>query len=114
VEEFQLKQKYNTVFVNSVHEVTYVNYDLVIFGDVLEHMSDMAARTELVFATISNRAVCASLPIIHAPQGAVNGNPYETHVKHWGFQEMRDVLPWDETFEGHTIGAFWWEDSSKS
>jgi hypothetical protein len=57
------------------------NYDLVILGDILEHMSELDAVS--LWEKISSQAKCAiiSIPIIHYHQDAINGNPYEVHVE---------------------------------
>jgi hypothetical protein len=56
-------------------------YDLVILGDILEHMSESDAIN--LWDKISKQAKYAiiSIPIIHYHQDAINGNPYEVHVE---------------------------------
>jgi hypothetical protein len=64
-----------------VRDVTNFEYDLVILGDILEHMSESDAIT--LWDKISKQAKYAiiSIPIIHYHQDAINGNPYEVHVE---------------------------------
>jgi hypothetical protein len=72
-------------------------YDLVILGDILEHMSESDAVS--LWDKISKEAKYAiiSIPIIHYHQDAINGNPYEVHVEEdW---TMEKVL---EKFKGIT------------
>ena len=56
-------------------------YDLVILGDILEHMSESDAVN--LWSKISKEAKYAmiSIPIVHYHQGAINENPYEVHVE---------------------------------
>ena len=83
IEQFNLREKYDRVFVDDIRgwsEEDFAGYDLVIFGDVLEHMS----HTESV--GVWHRAHSAkygliSVPVIHYPQGAYGGNPYEIHIQ---------------------------------
>lgn len=52
-------------------------YDLILMIDVLEHYEEPVAP--LVRAMRGARSVVLSTPHAFAEQGAVNGNPYETH-----------------------------------
>ena len=56
-------------------------FDLVILGDILEHMP-MKDAVDL-WNKIKQDAKYAliSIPIIHYPQGAVDDNPYEVHIE---------------------------------
>lgn len=81
IEYFNLKNRYNNVYELDVREFSDFDYDLVIFGDVLEHMSENDALE--VWEKVSKKARNAiiSIPIIHYHQDAINGNPYEVHVE---------------------------------
>lgn len=87
--------------------------DLVIFGDVLEHMArgdavDLLHKAEAVGAW----NILVSLPIVEAPQGEVDGNPHEEHVHHWNADDMWQVLNAlggkVEYEYGETLGVWWW------
>ena len=81
IDQFDLENRYNKLFAMDVKNMTNFAYDLVILGDVLEHMSEQSA-VEL-WDRISQQAKYAiiSIPIIHYHQDAINGNPYEIHVE---------------------------------
>lgn len=81
IDQFNLENRYDKLFVMDVRQMTNFKYDLIILGDVLEHMSEESA-VEL-WDRISQQAKCAiiSIPIIHYHQDAINGNPYEVHVE---------------------------------
>lgn len=122
VRQFKLKSTKTRVMYDELHimeaadaELHLFHRDLVIFGDVLEHMSKGEAQRLL------NRAheggawnIAVSVPIIHAPQGAVDGNPYEEHVHHYTVEEMTEMLL--ECLPGGTlhkqpqttVGVWWW------
>jgi hypothetical protein len=53
----------------------------VIFGDVLEHMSEEDSLAVWADAKHYAKAGLISVPVIHYPQGAEYGNPYEVHVQ---------------------------------
>ena len=91
IQEFNLNKRYDKLFQVDVREHDDFNYDLVIFGDILEHMSKEDAIA--LWNKVSKQAKYAliSIPIIHYPQGASFGNPYEIHVKDdWNTQEVLD------------------------
>lgn len=114
IDEFQLKRDYDAVYNFDIRDTDFFfaadsNRDLAIFGDVLEHMTEDEARKVIMAAKQAFRYVLVSIPIVHAPQGAVNGNPYEEHVKHWSFEEMHAAMGYCMAFKGHTIGLYWWD-----
>ncbi|MET9521510.1 class I SAM-dependent methyltransferase [Streptomyces coeruleorubidus] len=87
--------------------------DLVIFGDVLEHMArgdavDLLRKAEAAEAW----NILVSLPIVEAPQGEVDGNPHEEHLHHWDASDMDSVLAElggkVQSMRGETLGVWWW------
>lgn len=110
VERFLLGQKYDVVVVDDIRDwkPTILNDYLILFGDCLEHMSRDDAVALLEFHKQHASEIYVSVPIVHSPQGACFGNPYEEHLYHWGFSEMMDQLPGCDTFEGVQVGRFWW------
>lgn len=84
IKEYNLESLYDNVIQVDVREHEDFNYDLVIFGDVLEHMSEADALAVWEKASKQAKWGIISIPIIHCPQGDVGGNPYEIHVEdHW-------------------------------
>ncbi|MFJ6073692.1 class I SAM-dependent methyltransferase [Streptomyces sp. NPDC093065] len=87
--------------------------DLVICGDVLEHMprEDAVALLERIVAAGAWN-ILVSLPIIDFPQGEVDGNPHEAHLHQWDPDDMDQVLAArggrTETMRGQTLGCWWW------
>lgn len=113
VEQYSLLDLYDEILVDDAKNVNSSIYgvDLVIAGDVIEHM-DKTEGKKLV-ARIKKRTnnFFVSIPIRHYPQGPWQGNPYEAHVSHWEFDEMKRVLGSGvvETWKGRTLGYFWWK-----
>ncbi len=101
VHTYRLHDHYDEIVVGDARLVELPACDVVILGDVAEHMSeadalDLWARA----ATAARRAVYLSIPIVHYPQGEIEGNAHEHHV----------VDDWDHdkvmaAFDG--IGAHW-------
>src|SRR5688500_3065789 len=114
ISQYDLKLKYDKVIHDDIRNLPFVGEadqgaDLIIFGDVLEHMPEDDARQLILKAKQHFRWILVSITIIHAPQGEVNGNPYEAHIKHWGFDEMHAAMGYCMAFKGHTIGLYWWD-----
>ncbi|WP_431781717.1 class I SAM-dependent methyltransferase [Streptomyces chumphonensis] len=92
--------------------------DLVIAGDVLEHMprEDAVALLERIVQgpddNTGARHILVSVPIVESEQGEVDGNPHEAHVHQWDPDDMNQVLAQlggrAETYRGGTLGCWWW------
>jgi hypothetical protein len=66
----------------------------VIAGDVLEHMTKEEALTVISNLLPRCKYFIISIPIIKWPQDAVNGNPFEIHVKDdWSDKEALESFP---------------------
>lgn len=95
VEQFKLKEFYDEVWICDARIYPDYKYDLVILGDILEHMSREDAVA--LWDKVSKQAKYAllSIPIVHFHQEAINNNPYEVHVEEdWKHEEVL------ETFDG--------------
>lgn len=91
VNQFDLVNRYNRVYLTDVRNMINFNYDLVILGDILEHMSEQDAISLWDRISRSARYALISIPIIHYHQDAINGNPYEVHVEEdWNTQKVLD------------------------
>jgi predicted TPR repeat methyltransferase len=108
IDKYDLDNKYDTVFLEDARLFEDFDYDLVIFGDVLEHMSEADAVALWEKARSQAKAIFMSIPIVHLPQGAEGGNPFEIHV-----EDDYDHARVMQTFEGITesreynrIGAY--------
>lgn len=71
---------YRQVYHADVRELRYDWYDLIIFGDVIEHMSPADARAVLEYARPRCRDMIVAVPFLYV-QGEIYGNPWEIHVQ---------------------------------
>lgn len=71
---------YRNVFCEDVIGMKYDKYDLIIFGDVIEHMKTEDAKKVLRYAKTRCRDLIVAVPFLY-PQGPLQGNPYETHLQ---------------------------------
>lgn len=114
VDRFGLSGLYDGVVVADARRLTAPFYraDLVIAGDVLEHMPRAGAVRLLDMIRAHAANVIVSVPVLHLDQGAVYGNAYETHVDHWTADEMHSELSRSGTVRGELVGdvlaCFWW------
>jgi hypothetical protein len=96
---YHLADHYDELVVGDVRTAPLPEVDVVILGDVLEHMSRAEAVEVWRRAGEAARlAVYLSMPIVHYPQDEIEGNPFEVHV-----EEDWDPASVTATFEG--IGA---------
>jgi len=109
IEKYFLKKKYRFVYNEDVRQFKNFDYDVVIFGDILEHMTkDEAIK---VWEKVSSQADYAliAIPIIHYHQGEIDGNPYERHIKDdWTHEEVLDTFSnITSSWTGDVVGAYW-------
>lgn len=78
--KYNLLDKYENVFVKNIKDVFYGHYDLIIFGDVLEHMTVEDAQAVVNYAREHCDNMLIAVPFLYE-QGAKNGNPYEIHIQ---------------------------------
>lgn len=78
VEQENLRERYRDVIVGDICDVELRWYDVVIMGDVFEHLT-VEQATELLPRLV---AACDELYVavpFEYPQGMEHGNPYEIH-----------------------------------
>ncbi len=90
VERFQLESLYEQIFIADIREFEpEIQYDLIICGDVLEHMQNAEAVLVLEKLLEKSQYIIVSLPLdaeTNAPPGTGDidwNNPYELHVGQW-------------------------------
>lgn len=108
VERFGLLRKYDEVLLGDARTNDLPEADVVILGDVLEHMSFGDAKALWAKArAAATTAVFLSLPIVEWPQGAVDGNKHEAHLHSWTHASVQANLPGIvEWHLGEAIGAY--------
>lgn len=80
VRRHNLESKYRKVIVDDVKNYNYDWYDVVIFGDVIEHMTVEDAKRNLDYAKAHAKEVIVAVPFMW-PQGAIYGNKWEEHIQ---------------------------------
>lgn len=111
IEKFSLPLLYDKLIEGDVREVVKQNnglFDICFIGDLVEHMTKEEGVELVRAATNIAQVVIVSIPIVHYPQDAYEGNPYEKHVKDdWSVEEVLSSLP-NIVFHGKEgeIGVF--------
>lgn len=112
IHKYGLETLYDQVLIGDVRHLAWPTFraDLVIAGDVLEHMTREQATTVLRRIKQAAANLIVSVPVLHLAQGVVNGNPYETHVDHWTPQAMAAELGVGilDSWIGDTLAYWWW------
>lgn len=101
VHTYRLDRYYDEVVVGDARVVDFPAADVVILGDVAEHMSEADALALWDKAAgAAHRAVYLSIPIVHYPQGEIEGNHHEHHVvDDWNHDRVLAAFP--------GIGQWW-------
>lgn len=107
-ERFGLRGKYHELVIKDVRQFHFPpRCDLVIFGDVLEHMPELDAIALWNRARIAARWLVLGIPVICMPQDEWEGNPHEAHVSTWSTSMVLDLLGGIDEWDGNgTVGAF--------
>lgn len=80
VSQFVLKGIYNKVYIQDILQFDYNNYDYIILGDVLEHLSVDQAQS-LIGDISEHRNYCMVAIPYEMEQDDVGGNIYERHLQ---------------------------------
>jgi|HubBroStandDraft_6_1064221.scaffolds.fasta_scaffold1051723_2 hypothetical protein len=94
VDRFMLADRYHQVITGDVRDLDpFPPADVVIFGDVLEHMPAGDARQVWDRARAVAWRLVLGIPVRHYPQGESQGNPWEAHVTHWNPSSVEGFFP---------------------
>jgi len=117
IQEFNLSNRYNRILNTDVRTLDWntLTPSVVIAGDILEHMTKIDAITLVNQVLASTNTMIISIPIRHMPQDAINGNPFEVHVKDdWSHEEVMDtwahyITHYYRKSVKSKIGVYWLE-----
>lgn len=111
--QWNLKKYYKKVIVADVRHVKFPPGDLIIFGDILEHLEKIDAEEVLWKALELYPHVVVSVPLSDK-RGEVTygqehyGNWFESHKAGWTFEEFSKLAKWDmaKIINKNKIGVF--------
>ena len=116
IKEMGLDKIYDNVFIQNIIDFDFKYYDLIIMGDVLEHI-ELESAKKLLSRFISDK--CGQL-IVSVPyeyeQDELYGNKHEKHLQpemneifmetHYPCLKLIDVTT---SASGHTIATYYWK-----
>ncbi|MBP2046666.1 class I SAM-dependent methyltransferase [Methanobacterium aggregans] len=120
IHEMGLDKIYNNIFIENIMDFDFEHYDLIIMGDVLEHI-ELESAKELLLRFIDNNK-CSTL-IVSIPyeyeQGELYGNSHERHLqdkvtgkymkRHYPYLKLIDSSVM--VHSGSTVAVYVWNDS---
>lgn len=80
IERFKLKEKYNNIFVSDIREFEFKHYDIIILGDVLEHMPIKDAQKLLEKLYPKCKQLLVIIPYEY-PQDEYDNNKFQIHYQ---------------------------------
>lgn len=88
--QHKLREKYRAVFNCDIKDFRFDHYDLIIYGDVLEHLDIITAGKVLDYARPRCSDMLIAVPFRYK-QGPKNKNPYEIHLQADLTPELFDI-----------------------
>lgn len=113
IEMFKLLDIYDEVLIGDIYDFStgvieggLPDGDLIIFGDVLEHLQKEKALKTLEKSFEKYKHIVVSIPI-DGRDGAIHyGNPHEAHISTWTFDEVKKITSWKLAMRIRGIGIF--------
>lgn len=78
IDNYNLKNKYHSVYNINITDFKYDYYDVIIFGDIIEHLDTNEAQNVLKYAYTRCKEMIVAVPY-ELEQGIEEGNVYEIH-----------------------------------
>lgn len=78
IDNYQLESKYKKVYNIDIKDLKYSNYDIIIFGDIIEHLEPNEAQEVLKYAYTHCKEMIVAVPY-ELEQGIEEDNIYEIH-----------------------------------
>ncbi|KAF5078552.1 hypothetical protein DSECCO2_138300 [anaerobic digester metagenome] len=120
IHEMGLNKIYDNIFIENIMDFHFEHYDLIIMGDVLEHI-ELESAKELLKGFIEDdkcSVLIVSIPYEYE-QGELYGNPHEKHLqdevtaeymkKHYPYLKLIDSSIM--THSGNTVAVYVWNKS---
>ena len=80
INKYGLRQRYRNVMVGEAKNIAYGDYDVVIMGDVIEHMTVEDARKVIEYACTKAKVVIVVVPW-RWEQPGTEENPFDEHIQ---------------------------------
>ena len=101
IDNFGLENKYKKVYNANICDFKYDFYDIIIFGDIIEHLEVKEAQEVLKYAFTRCREMIVAVPYRYK-QGIEENNVYEIHKQDDLTEEiMQERYPFLELLYGN-------------
>ena len=80
ISTYNLKDKYDKVFLGDIVSQNISEYDFIILGDVLEHISESDAKNLITKIVNQGKECLVAIPYL-MPQDGIDGNDHEKHLQ---------------------------------
>lgn len=80
IDNYKLESKYREVYNIDICNFKYSKYDIIIFGDIIEHLKVKDAQKVLKFAYNMCNEMIVAVPYM-CKQGICEKNKYEIHIQ---------------------------------
>ena len=108
--DYDLKSKYSNIYNKNIVDFEYENYDLIIFGDIIEHLTVEDAQRVLNYAVNRCKNLIVAVPYRYV-QGA-NENKWERHIQDdLTVQNMKERYPYLKLLYGDRAYGYYVKDS---
>jgi len=87
IEKHGLRDLYKEVYACDIRDFRFKWYNLIIFGDIIEHLPVADAQAVLGEAMLKCSDMIVAVPF-RLPQDEIYGNPYERHIQ----DDLTEVL----------------------
>lgn len=113
IKDHKLKTKYTNIYNVDIQNFEFEYYDLVIMGDILEHLTVEQAQKVLKYIIPRCKQVIVAIPYL-LEQEAVNGNDFEIHKQpDLTRQNMQTRYPELELLYGNRIYGYYIKKGSE-
>lgn len=108
IKQFNYDEYYDEIIVADVEYVRWPDGDLVILGDVIEHLVKGNALMVLERALQTYPHTVLSIPFGGMESEEHYGNWYETHRSNWEYEEVLGLADWELSlhFGKKNLGVF--------
>lgn len=104
---FGLDDLYDELLIGDARTIPWPKADVVIMGDVVEHMPyDDAVLMWSKARNAASAAVFVSLPIVEFPQGPEFGNDHERHEHDWTHADVLAMPGVVDYLAGEVLGCY--------
>jgi len=78
INHYKYSERYRNVYHSDIMDFKFDYYDIIIMGDILEHLSIVNAQKLLQYIMKKSKCIIVQIPYMYK-QGEVYGNVYEIH-----------------------------------